>query len=45
MIAVVGDQEVEKDTLAVKHRRDGDLGALTPDELAVRLAERVAAHV
>ncbi|MBK8976907.1 MAG: threonine--tRNA ligase [Planctomycetes bacterium] len=39
MIAVCGDQEVEHGTLAVRDRRDGELGALTPDQLAERLAE------
>ncbi len=36
-VAVAGDQEVESRKLAVRHRQDGDLGALTPDEFAERL--------
>ncbi len=33
-VCVVGDQEVESGDLAVRHRKDGDLGSLSPQELA-----------
>jgi threonyl-tRNA synthetase len=31
-VCVVGDQEIESGGLAVRHRTDGDLGAMTPDD-------------
>lgn len=40
-IAVVGDQEVEAGTLAVKHRVDGDLGSMTPEALVAHIEEKV----
>ncbi|MEE2887652.1 MAG: threonine--tRNA ligase [Planctomycetota bacterium] len=33
-VCVVGDQEVESGGLAVRHRQDGDLGSLSPEEFA-----------
>jgi threonyl-tRNA synthetase len=37
VVAVVGDQEIEAGTTSVRHRKEGDLGALTPDELAAKI--------
>ena len=41
LIGVIGDQELESGTLAVRGRKDGDLGALTPEALADWIQERV----
>ena len=37
VVAVVGDQEVEAGTVSARHRKEGDLGSITPDELAARI--------
>ena len=37
VVAVVGDQEVEAGTVSARHRKEGDLGSMTPDELAARI--------
>jgi threonyl-tRNA synthetase len=36
---VLGDREVESDTLSVRRHREGDLGALSLDEFRARLGE------
>jgi threonyl-tRNA synthetase len=38
---VIGDQEIEAGTVAVRSRRDGDLGAMPVDALLVRLQTEV----
>lgn len=38
---VVGDKEVEENTISVRSRFDGDLGSMTVDELADRMCEEV----
>jgi threonyl-tRNA synthetase len=40
--AVVGDQEVAAGTVTVRHRQDGDLGAMTVDAFAALLAKTTA---
>ncbi|MDR0382229.1 MAG: threonine--tRNA ligase [Oscillospiraceae bacterium] len=42
---VVGDKEVEAGQVSVRDRRRGDLGAMTPDDFAARLADEVARRV
>lgn len=42
---VLGDQEVEDDTLAVRSRREGQLGALPVDAVIERLVDEVARKV
>ena len=44
LVAVIGDNELEAGTMAVRHRADGDLGTLSVQQLADEIAERVAAH-
>jgi threonyl-tRNA synthetase len=44
LVAVVGDTEVEAGTATVRHRRDGDLGALGLDQLALALDALVASR-
>ncbi len=39
---VLGDKEMEAGLVAVRHRRDGDLGAIPVDELIAKLREEVA---
>lgn len=38
----LGDNEVAEGTAAVRSRKDGDLGSMTPDELVAKLVEEVA---
>ena len=41
LVAVIGDSELESGKLAVRHRKDGDLGALSPAELSSDISRRV----
>ena len=34
LVAVIGDNEVDAGTVAVRSRKDGDLGTMTIDEFA-----------
>ena len=38
---VLGDKEAEADVVAVRSRRDGDLGTMTPDALLEKLREEI----
>ncbi len=38
---VVGDRDIEAGTVAVRHRSEGDLGTMTPDEFSALLREVV----
>ncbi|MDR2670727.1 MAG: threonine--tRNA ligase [Oscillospiraceae bacterium] len=42
---IVGDKEVEAGQVSVRDRRQGDLGAMTPDDFEARLADEVARRV
>ncbi len=42
-VAVIGDNELESGKLAVRHRVDGDLGALSVDQLAAKIESCSAA--
>ncbi|MCH5278314.1 MAG: threonine--tRNA ligase [Christensenellaceae bacterium] len=39
---IVGDKEVENDVVAVRSRKDGDLGAMTLDDFASKVLEEIA---
>jgi threonyl-tRNA synthetase len=39
---IVGEKEVENNTVALRCRIDGDLGSMTTDEATARLGEEVA---
>ncbi len=41
-VCVVGDQEIESGGLAVRHRIDGDLGGMSPEELSDLLSRMSA---
>jgi threonyl-tRNA synthetase len=41
---VVGDKEVSASTVAVRHRTDGDLGAMPLADLLAKLAEEITAR-
>ncbi len=41
LAAVVGDREAQAGSLSVRHRRDGDLGTMSPADLAAWIQERV----
>ena len=41
---VVGDQELESGGLAVRHRQDGDLGAMSPEEFSELLSRMTTEH-
>lgn len=38
---VIGDKEIESNTLAVRHRKDGDLGAMSFDDLVKKFKDEV----
>ena len=38
---VLGDKEAEAGVVAVRSRRDGDLGTMTPDALLEKLREEI----
>jgi len=38
---VIGDKEVSSDTLAVRHRKDGDIGAMSFDDLVKKFKDEV----
>jgi threonyl-tRNA synthetase len=40
-IAVVGDDELESGKLSIRHREEGDLGAMSPEDLAAEINKRV----
>ena len=42
---VVGDRDIEAGTVAVRHRSEGDLGTMTPDEFSALLREVVETKV
>lgn len=42
---VIGDNEVESGMVAVRSRREGDIGTMTPDELLSKLLVEVAAKL
>ena len=44
-VAVIGNQEAESGGVSVRHRTDGDLGALSVDAFAEALAAKVAARL
>src|SRR5690606_40475486 len=44
MVAVVGDREVETQTLTVRHRTEGELGSLDVGGVATLLADQVHSH-
>ncbi len=41
LIGVVGDRELESGTLSVRHRSEGELGTMSPEELSAWIRERV----
>ncbi len=41
---VVGDKEAESGTISPRHRRDGDLGAMTVEEFIVKTTEEIASR-
>ena len=41
---VVGEREQGSDSVAIRHRRKGDIGTVTVDELTARLSEEVASR-
>jgi len=41
-MVVLGDKEVEDGLVAVRHRRQGDLGTMTPEELLSKLQKEIA---
>jgi len=43
-LLIVGDREVESDTVAVRARRGEDLGVMTVDEFSQRLASEIACY-
>lgn len=43
-MVVIGDKEAENGTLSVTSRLDGELGAMTYDELLARLKDEIANH-
>jgi threonyl-tRNA synthetase len=40
---VLGDKEVESDKVAVRHHGDGDLGAMSVEDLSARMLAEVGA--
>lgn len=44
VMAVVGDQEVEGNSLSVRTRAQGELGALPVDEVMTRIGNAIASH-
>ncbi len=42
VVAVIGQKEVENQTLSIRTRQNGDLGVLTIDEILPRLQEAIA---
>lgn len=42
VVAVIGQKEVENQTLSICTRQNGDLGVLTIDEILPRLQEAIA---
>jgi len=38
---VIGDREADNATVSVRHRAGGDLGSMTPDDFAARIAEEI----
>ena len=40
-MVVIGDKEVEKGMVAVRHRRQGDLGVMTLEDLAAKLKKEL----
>ena len=42
LVAVIGDNEVDAGTVAVRSRKDGDLGTMTVEEFAALLREHEA---
>jgi threonyl-tRNA synthetase len=41
---VLGDNEVEAKNVAVRSRKDGDLGAMSVEELTMKLLKEIAEH-
>jgi threonyl-tRNA synthetase len=44
VMAVVGDKEVESNSLSVRTRAQGELGALPVDEVMTRIGDAIASH-
>ena len=42
---VIGDKEAENGTVAVRSRKDGDLGTMTLDEFMAKIQKEVDDHV
>ncbi|MGV2828457.1 threonine--tRNA ligase [Myxosarcina sp. GI1(2024)] len=44
VMSVVGDKEIESNTLSIRTRASGELGALAVDEVIAKLTEVIASH-
>ena len=44
-MVIVGDKDVEAGTVAIRSRKDGDLGAMTPAEFVEFMVEKVSSKV
>ena len=38
---VIGDKELERESVAVRSRKDGDLGTMTVDEFVEKIVEEI----